>query len=44
MGELYHQAMGWFNRLDRQEWLLVLIGVVVAGFLCLRGMGSRREY
>jgi len=44
MGQLYRQAMQWFNSLDRQEWLLVLIFVVIAGFLCLRGMGSRKQF
>jgi hypothetical protein len=44
MRELYRQAMHWIDGLDRQEWLLVLIAVVIAGFLCLRGMGSRRQY
>ncbi|HJT36147.1 MAG TPA: hypothetical protein VJ783_29265 [Pirellulales bacterium] len=27
-----------------QEWFLSLIGVVVLGFVCLRGFGSRSNY
>lgn len=27
-----------------QEWFLSLIGVVVVGFVCLRGFGSRSNY
>jgi hypothetical protein len=44
IGTAYHEVTHWFNTLDRQEWLLVLIGAVVVGFLCLQGMGSRKGY
>ncbi len=40
----YQYVMNWLNSLDRQEWLLVLIGAVIVGFCCLRGMGSRKGY
>jgi len=31
----------WFEQLTPQQWVLVLIGGVALGFLCLRGMGNR---
>ena len=33
---------GWFNALNTEEWFVVLGITAVAGFLCMRGMGSRR--
>ena len=37
-----------FNReiqnLDREDWFLVLCCVVVVGFFCMRGFGSRAGY
>jgi hypothetical protein len=30
--------------LDRQQWFFVFVGVVVLGFLCMRGFGSRTNY
>jgi hypothetical protein len=44
MGDVYRYAMRWFNGLDKQEWLLVLIAAVVIGFFALRGFGSRSNY
>jgi hypothetical protein len=44
MNEVYKQAMHWVSGMDKQEWLLVLIGAVVVGFLALRGFGSRTNY
>lgn len=41
---MYRHATNWLYTLDRQEWLMVLIGAVIVGFLALRGMGSRKEY
>jgi hypothetical protein len=32
---------GEFNR---TQWIFILVGVVIAGFLCLRGFGSRKDY
>jgi len=30
--------------LDRSQWFLVLLGVLLLGFFCLRGFGSRSNY
>jgi len=34
----------WFNRLSREEWVVVLAVVCVFGFLCMLGYGSRSKY
>jgi hypothetical protein len=34
----YAEGMG------RQEWLLVLAGVILIGLACLKGFGSRAKY
>lgn len=44
MWDAYRTASRWMNGLDKQEWLMVLVGVVVIGFFCLRGFGSRSGY
>jgi hypothetical protein len=33
---------GWFNALNREEWLVVLVVVCACGFVCMLGFrGSR---
>jgi hypothetical protein len=32
----------WFNTLGREEWMVVLVVVCAAGFMCLLGFQSRR--
>ncbi|HZZ28033.1 MAG TPA: hypothetical protein VFE46_08530 [Pirellulales bacterium] len=44
MNDIFNHAFQWMNRLDRQDWMLVLIAAVILGFLCLRGFGSRTNY
>ena len=44
MDELFRQVTRFLDGLDAQQWLLVLIGVVVVGLVCLRGFGSRSDY
>jgi hypothetical protein len=47
MGVAFHSlqfVMRWFNKLDRQEWLIVLVVAMLFGFLCMRGYGSRSNY
>ena len=44
MGQLWRNVMRAIDRLDAEQWALVLIGAIVVGFLCLRGFGSRADY
>lgn len=44
MGDVYKHTMRWFDSLDKQEWLLVLIAAVIIGFIALQGFGSRSNY
>ena len=44
VGWLYREAMQFFNQLDAQQWLMLLVAAVVLGFFCLRGFGSRSGY
>ena len=44
MWHYYNTAMNWLNRLDRQEWFLILLTAMAVGALCLRGFGSRTDY
>jgi hypothetical protein len=44
MGQFYRQVIRFLEQLDTQEWVLVLLGLVVVGFVCMRGFGSRSDY
>jgi hypothetical protein len=44
MGKFYREVLRFLEQLDTQEWVLVLMGLVVVGFLCMRGFGSRSDY
>ncbi|MCC6492186.1 MAG: hypothetical protein IT424_04105 [Pirellulales bacterium] len=39
-----HDAWHWVATLNLQQWFLLLGIAAVAGFLCMRGLGSRIEY
>jgi len=41
---VWREIIRWADRLDTQEWLLVLLGVCLVGLYCMRGFGSRSEY
>lgn len=44
MGHFYRDVMRFIEHMDRQEWVLALIAVVVVGLVCMRGFGSRSNY
>jgi hypothetical protein len=44
VGVYFQLVMRWFNKLDRQEWVIVLVVAAVFGLLCMRGYGSRSDY
>ena len=44
MDRLLNKALYYVNHMDQQDWLLALAVVVVIGFYCMRGFGSRSSY
>jgi hypothetical protein len=40
----YNDVMRVCERMNTQEWLFALLGLVVVGWICLRGFGSRSSY
>ena len=44
MGGLYREVMRFVDRMDAQEYLLILLAVIVVGLFSLRGFGSRSSY
>jgi hypothetical protein len=40
--EVPARTWGWFNSLNREEWLVVLFVVCVAGFVSLLGFQTKR--
>jgi len=41
---LYRDVMWYMDGMDTHEYVVVLLGVIVLGFFCLRGFGSRTSY
>jgi len=44
MRHYFREISWWIDRLDMQEWMLILFSMIILGFLCLRGFGSRSKY
>lgn len=44
ISDLFRKFMTSATHLNRQQWFLVLIGVVVLGMFFLKGFGSRKNY
>jgi hypothetical protein len=38
------RVMNYTGEFNRTQWIFILTGVVIVGFLCLRGFGSRKDY
>jgi hypothetical protein len=44
LNRIFQHIMVYADRLSPQHWVLVLAGMVVVGWFCLRGFGSRSHY
>ena len=44
MNRFFREAMRFVEQMDKQEWVLALMAVVVVGLICMRGYGSRSNY
>jgi len=44
MVTLFQETLDAIDRLGPTEWALALGAVIVVGFICLRGFGSRSNY
>jgi hypothetical protein len=44
VGQFYDAVMRVAEHMGPQDWVLVLAGLVIFGWLCLRGFGSRSSY
>jgi hypothetical protein len=44
MAHLWKEVVRYTAHFSAQEWLLLLLAVIVVGFFCLRGFGSRSNY
>jgi hypothetical protein len=38
---IYKEAARWFDKLDRHDWLIVLVVGMCLSLLCLRGAGRK---
>jgi hypothetical protein len=44
MAHFIRELMRWLDHMTIQHWLYLLAGVIVVGFMTLRGIGSRSQY
>ena len=44
MWRYYAKLMSWVSTLNRTEWFILLVCVLIVGALCMRGFGSRKNY
>ena len=44
MSHYVNKVLRFIETMNTQEWMLVLFGVVLVGFFCMRGFGSRSKY
>ena len=44
MWRFYNSVMYRIGMFDLQDWLFVFVIVVLLGFFCMRGFGSRSNY
>lgn len=39
-----HKVTAMASHLDRQHWILISVGVLLLGVVCMKGFGSRTQY
>ena len=44
MEQIADEVLSFVNEMTPQHWLFALAGVIVVGFVCMKGMGSRSHY
>jgi hypothetical protein len=44
VGQFYNEVMRLAEHMGTRDWVLVLAGLMIFGWLCLRGFGSRSSY
>jgi hypothetical protein len=44
MEHFFNDLVRYVNHMDAQEWVYVLAGMLIVGFVCMRGFGSRSSY
>ena len=44
VSHLWRQALQTIDRMDMQDWVLVLAGMILVAVVCMRGYGSRSSY
>ena len=44
VSSLWRYVWRTVDRMDTQEWVIVLFAMIFVGFICMRGFGSRHDY
>ena len=40
----FDRSVLYFDRLNHDQWIFLLIGICLLGLYCMRGFGSRSNY
>ena len=41
MQRFEYEVLYWINNLQPHEWVMLLVGVIVVGAVCMKGIGGR---
>jgi hypothetical protein len=44
MWRYYDKLTFWLDTLSERDWFILLACVCIAGLMCMRGFGSRKNY
>jgi hypothetical protein len=44
VNRVVNQFLSSVTHFDRQQWMWISVAVIVVGFMCMRGFGSRTNY
>ncbi len=42
--DLYRESMRLLMQMDREHWAVAFVALVLIGYFCMRGFGSRTSY
>ena len=44
MQGILDEVLSFVNQMQPQHWVFALAGVIIVGFVCMKGMGSRANF
>ncbi len=44
MQEIASEVLSFINQMEPRHWVFALAAVIIVGFVCMKGVGSRTQY